>query len=280
MADGIGTRMIAAAFDEAAAAYDADFAGTTAGMWLRESVWLRLAPFVKPGMRALDLGCGTGEDAMWLARKGCHVSAADGSPAMLQQVAVKVDRFNLERRVRTVGLDLNAPIELGPAFGEPFDVVVSNFGAINCVNDLALLGRKLALWVKPGGVVALVFMGRVCAWETAYYVARMDRRAWRRWWGRAQASVGGQTVDVRYLSKSEVLRAFRASFAPLAACGVGTVLPPSYLFHWLDRRPGLFRALARLDRAASHIWPLSRMGDHMLVIFRRLETAGSGGSSL
>ena len=279
MVDGAGTRMTAAAFDEAAAAYDSDFAGTTAGMWLRESVWLRLAPFVKPGMRALDLGCGTGEDAIWLARKGCHVTAADGAPAMLRQVAAKASRLNLDRRIRTIGLDLNAPAEFGPAFGEPFDVVVSNFGAINCVNDLGVLGRKLATWVKPGGVLALVFMGRVCAWETAYYLARLDRRAWRRWSGRAQASVGSQTVDVSYWSKAEVLHALGASFTPLAVCGVGAVLPPSYLFHWIERHPRLFRALARCDRATSHVWPLSRIADHMLITLRRLETAGSGGSS-
>ena len=39
----------------------------------------------------------------------------------------------------------------------------------------ALLGRKLKDWVKPGGVVALIFMGRFCAWETAYYLARSMR---------------------------------------------------------------------------------------------------------
>ena len=271
-------RARAAAFDEAAAAYDADFAATTAGVWLRESVWAGLAPFVKPGMHALDLGCGTGEDALWLARNGCHVTAADGSPAMLQQVAAKAAQSNLEGAVGTMRLDLNAPFASAP-FAQSFDLVMSNFGAINCVNDLPLLGRKLATWVKPGGTLALVFMGRFCAWETAYYGTRLDRRAVRRWSGRALASVRLETVNVRYWSRAEVVNALGPSFRVIAAHGIGTLLPPSYLFHWVERRPRLFSRFARWERHASHLWPLSRMGDHTLIISRRLGRAQSGGSS-
>ena len=276
MADGLGTRATAASFDEAAATYDSDFAGTTAGLWLRESVWSRLASFVKPGMHALDLGCGTGEDALWLARNGCRVTAADGSRAMLERVAAKAARWSLEHRVRTICLDLNAPAVSEPPIG-PFDLVISNFGAINCVDDLDALGRKLPAWVKPGGVLALIFMGRFCAWESAYYLARFDARAARRWLGRARASVGSQSVPVRYWSRGEVLRALGRSFRPLAVHGIGTFVPPSYLFHWVERHKRSFRALARCERTTSHIWPLSRMGDHTLIIARRLDIAGSAG---
>lgn len=274
MADALGTRMRSAVFDEAAGLYDSDFAATTAGRCLREAVWSRLAQFIEPEMQALDLGCGTGEDALWLARSGCQVTAADGSPAMLQQVAAKAARLSLERQVRTTRLDLNAPFASTP-FTQPFDVVVSNFGAINCVDDLTLLGRKLAVWVKPGGTLALVFMGRFCVWETAYYAVRLDRRAGRRWSGRAKAIVGRDVVDVRYWSKGEVMRALSPSFHVLATHGVGTLLPPSYLFGWVERHSRLFSALARWERRTSHIWPLSRMGDHTLIILRRLD----GGSS-
>jgi SAM-dependent methyltransferase len=278
MADVLSPRARAAAFDETAGSYDSEFSGTTAGLWLRESVWSRLAPFVRPGMQALDLGCGTGEDALWLARNGCHVTAADGSPAMLQQVAAKASQSNLEQPVRTMRLDLNAPFASSP-FAQSFDLVVSNFGAINCIDDLSLLGRKLAAWVNPGGTLALIFMGRFCAWETAYYLARFDRKAARRWSGRALASVGRGTVEVRYWSRAEVLNALRPSFRLLAAHGVGCFLPPSYLFHWVERRPQFFSRLARWERRTSHMWPLSHVGDHTLIISQRVDPAQSGGSS-
>ena len=268
MAEGTGTR--ASAFDEFAPTYDADFSGTTTGIWLREAVWSALEPFVKAGMSVLDLGCGTGEDAMWFARNGCEVTAADGSPAMLEQVAAKAARLHLTQHVETIRIDLNA-LEAAPP-GLPFDLVLSNFGAINCIDDLVSFGRRLENWVKPDGVVALVFMGRFCAWESAYYLARFDRSAARRWTGRATAAVGSRRVTVRYWSKNDIVRALGPSFLVLAVRGIGTFLPPSYLFHWVDRRPRLSRTLARWERCAAHQWPLSRMADHMAVILRRRDT--------
>jgi ubiquinone/menaquinone biosynthesis C-methylase UbiE len=279
MADALGTQTQAASFEEAAATYDSEFADTMAGVWLRESVWSRLAPFVKPGMHALDLGCGTGEDSLWLARRACRVTAADGSPAMLEKIGAKAARLNLAHRVRTMCLDLNAPAESEPPAGHPFDLVLSNFGAINCVGDLSTLGPKLKAWLKPGGVAALVFMGRFCAWESAYYLARFDARAVRRWRGRARATVGTQGVDVRYGRPREVLSALGPSFRSVAVHGIGTFVPPSYLFHWVEQHPRSFRALATCERRTAHLWPLSRIGDHTLVIARRLVVVGPAGGS-
>src|SRR5262245_26717346 len=259
VADRLGTRTAAAAFDEAAASYDADFSGTAIGLWLRQSVWSRVAPFVKPGMRALDLGCGTGEDAVWLARNGCHVMATDGSLAMLEKVTAKAKGLSLTHRIKTTALDLNAPMEVDAPIGHPFDLVISNFGAINCVEDLGSLGRKLEQSVKPGGVLALIFMGRFCAWESGYYLARFDRRAARRWSGRATAAVGSQHVNVRYWSRREVSRAFGDSFRTLAVYGIGTFLPPSYLFQGIGRHPLLFRVLAQCERGTNGLWPFTRM---------------------
>ena len=35
------------------------------------------------GLHILELACGTGEDALWFARRGCAVTATDASSAML-----------------------------------------------------------------------------------------------------------------------------------------------------------------------------------------------------
>ena len=59
--------MIAAAFDRLAPRYDQLWTRSTVGHLQREAVWRHLAPLFKPGQTALDLGCGTGEDALHLS---------------------------------------------------------------------------------------------------------------------------------------------------------------------------------------------------------------------
>ena len=75
------------AFDTAAAGYDQTFTGTRLGRWLRARVQEHLARCFAAGDRVLELGCGTGEDALWLAARGIDVTALDASRRMLEVAA-------------------------------------------------------------------------------------------------------------------------------------------------------------------------------------------------
>ena len=72
----------------------------------RDRVWsgrvnLRLVEVVstlEPG-RALDLGCGEGADACWLAERGWTVVAVDISDTALQRAAAEADTRGLGDRI-------------------------------------------------------------------------------------------------------------------------------------------------------------------------------------
>ncbi len=51
---------------------------------------------------------------------------------------------------------------------------------------------------------------------------------------------------------------------------LGFVLPPSYASGWLERRPRLLAALARVERAAQRCQPLAALADHYIFEARRL----------
>ena len=69
------TTASASAFDELAEVYDADFTNTLLGTLLRDAVWRRIDRLFAAGDRVLDLGCGTGADAVHLAERGVRVMA-------------------------------------------------------------------------------------------------------------------------------------------------------------------------------------------------------------
>ena len=74
---------VSAAFDQIAASYDETWTCAPAGRMQRDALWRNLAEYFHPGDYILDLGCGTGEDAVWLSQKGARVTAIDASPEMV-----------------------------------------------------------------------------------------------------------------------------------------------------------------------------------------------------
>src|SRR5439155_11744717 len=70
------------------------------------------------GLTVLDLGCGTGRHALWLAGKGADVTAVDFSPDMLAEAR----RTPGAETVRFVVHDLHEPL---PFADGTFDLVVS-----------------------------------------------------------------------------------------------------------------------------------------------------------
>src|SRR6185503_10363451 len=134
-------------------------------------------------------------------RRGCPMAGAE-----------RLSRYRRGQFARVAGagpcsvlaLDLNGAVAPDPLSPKRFDLILSNFGALNCVDDIAVLAARLQGWSKPGGVVALNFMGRFCAWESAYYGLRANSAALRRLRGRARARVGGRDIHIRYWSIGEI----------------------------------------------------------------------------
>lgn len=102
------------------------------------SPWLlRWAHLVPPGARALDIACGYGRHARWLAARGAVVSAIDRDTAALASLPVDITA-------------VAADIEAGP-WPLPDD---ARFDVVVVTNYLhrALLARMAGL-VAPGGVL-------------------------------------------------------------------------------------------------------------------------------
>lgn len=74
--------------------------------------------------RALDLACGTGAVALWLAERGLEVVAIDVSPTAIGLVRRSAAELALDDRITARVVDLDDGIDAATLAAAPFDVVV------------------------------------------------------------------------------------------------------------------------------------------------------------
>jgi SAM-dependent methyltransferase len=262
----------ALAFDAVADRFDERFGPWRSVAAQRRAVRARLLALFPAGARVLEVGGGTGEDARWLAERGREVLLTDASPAMVRVAGAKLAPLGMPAPRAVAAESLDAPELLAAG---PFDGAFSNFAALNCVADLAPVGRALARLVRPGGRVALVLFGTCAPGEWVTQLARggTDGGRWRaaaRRFARGDvaARLGGRHFTVRYHRAADVRAALGPAFRPSGRRGVGVFVPPSAAEPWISGRPRLLAALEALDRAASR--PLAALGDHVLYEFERV----------
>jgi hypothetical protein len=154
----------------------------------------------------------------------------------------------------------------------PFDGAFSNFGAVNCVEDMAKLASDLALLLKPGANLLLCLMGPVCLWETVWYLLHGNfLKAFRRFHrGGVEARLGGDAVvHVHYPSVRSIRRVFAPEFCLETIQGIGVAVPPSYLEAWANRFPGVVELGANADRLLGRSPGIRMFADHVLLRFER-----------
>jgi SAM-dependent methyltransferase len=254
-----------AAFDSMAEGYDAKFTASALGRVLRPMVWDRFAACFAPGSSLLELGCGTGEDAIHLAKLGHRILATDASPQMVDRARRKTEAAGVADRIRFQVVPMES---LSAVLGsEVFDGVYSNFGAVNCAPDLAALAGELAPRLAPNAPLVWVIMGRCVPWEMGWYLMRGDaRRAFRRF-RRAGSEWRGLTIH--YPTPGHCARLLDPYFVVNVARPLGVILPPSYAAGWLERAPRVHAWLSRLERALFERARGAGLGDHYVLEARR-----------
>jgi len=120
---------------------------------------------VRPGDRALDLCCGTGDIALALARRGARVVGLDFTREMLAVAEKRRHRSEFEHRSNDPQSTIHNPqFEQGDAqrirFAEAeFDIVTVGYGLRNLANWKAGLS-EMARVAKPGARLVVLEFGR------------------------------------------------------------------------------------------------------------------------
>ncbi|MEB3020906.1 class I SAM-dependent methyltransferase [[Mycobacterium] crassicus] len=153
-----------------------------------------IAADLAPG-RALDLGCGEGADAIWLAEDGWQVVAVDVSANALERARAAAEQRDVAARIRFERHDLSASFPAGS-----FDLVSAQFLHSPAKLDRETVLRRAADAVAVGGLLLIVDHGAAPPWagehghehhfapvEEVLAAMALDDRRWER--------LRAQTVD-------------------------------------------------------------------------------------
>lgn len=163
---------------------------------------VEVAADLAPG-RALDLGCGEGADAIWLAEKGWHVVGVDISENALQRAAAEAAARNVLDRIIFQRHDLSESFPDGT-----FDLVSAQYlhSSVRLERDVIL--RRAAASVKPEGVLLIVDHGAAPPWM------HRDNHHHHHEFPSAEEVIGSLQLDERCWDRERVETAERETVGP------------------------------------------------------------------
>jgi ubiquinone/menaquinone biosynthesis C-methylase UbiE len=103
---------------------------------------------IKPGMKVLDVACGSGNLAVYAAAKGADVTGIDIADNLVEAAKQRAEKLGLEIKFE------QGDAEALPYQDDTFDVVMTMFGAMFAPRP-DVTASELIRVCKPGGIIAM-----------------------------------------------------------------------------------------------------------------------------
>lgn len=140
--------------------WDGVYAARPAATDPRPNVRLTETVAELPPGEVLDLGCGQGGDALWLARRGWRVTAVDVSAVAVERLTGLALAQGVDGRVRAERHDLRESFPRGT-----FDLVSAHYLHTPLDLDRGGVLRTAAHALRPGGRLLVVDHGSTAPWS-------------------------------------------------------------------------------------------------------------------
>lgn len=221
--------------------------------------------FLKANHSMLEINAGSGIDAVYFAKKGNPVLATD--------VATASEKF-INYKIKTLGLT-NLQYQkcsftaLHKIENKKFDYIFSNFGGLNCTDDLTSVFNQFDTLLNPNGYVSLVIMPPYYPWEMAT-ILKGNKNAFRRMHKNGVwANVENHSIKMFYHTPNQVKEAFGKNFIHIETRNIGTFYPSAHFFS-LQKHKKIISKLIQFDTWINQ-FPIviKGIGDYFIITFQK-----------
>jgi ubiquinone/menaquinone biosynthesis C-methylase UbiE len=257
------------AFTKQSAIFDELYSTNLIIQYKRQRVRDHVQQWLKPNSKILELNAGTGEDAIWFAQNGHTVHATDISKGMQEKLVEKVWQNKLESKITN---ELCSFTELQNLNNKrPYDLIFSNFAGLNCTDELDKVLLSFTPLLKANGIITLVILPKFCLWETMMFFKGDFKTAFRRFFSSkgVKAKIEDEYFTCWYYNPSYVIKNMKDSYTVLSVEGLCTLVPPSYLENFPQKRSSFFNWLKNKEDKWKDKWPWRSIGDYYIISLRK-----------
>lgn len=262
---------VAFAFDLASEEYDFTIKKNFINTWVRERSISILTDYLKPNDTVIEIGCGTGEEAIRVCKFVNKIVAIDISEKMIELLQRKIRAMKLIGKIIPLRLSAAEVIKVRNILPNGSARVAYSFnGALNCEPKINLFIEGLANLIEPNGYFICSIRNSLCLSEAVSHAivmqfTKMNPRKKQP----IMVSVGGIDIPAIYYSPRRFAKLFSKHFNVRKIIALPAFLPPAYLSNYYIRVRRFASILERLENILADKEPFRNFGDQTLFVFQR-----------
>ncbi len=268
---------VADAFDSASEEYDFTIRGNFINVWTREKSIKEVLKLTRPDDVLLEIGCGTGTEAIRISKRVRSVVATDISPKMIAILQRKIETRKLDGKVRALEMRATDIARIKDQLPNGTTRLAYSFnGALNCDPEIEKFPGELWKVMEPGGFFVCSVRNKFCFEESLLQLImlRLDDLTPRKK-EPTMVSVGGMDIPAYYYYPGEFADFFRPHFEVRKIIALPAIVPPPYLNDYYVKFRSRLWLIEKADAALAGVFPFNRFGDQALFVFQRRESPGA-----